>query len=422
MAMAGMGIGLGSVWRFPFLVGEHGGGAFVLAYFIVIVAIVAPLAIVEIGMGKGIGKGIIDTYVTVFKNRPAGVVVGASSALLYLGVNFFYLSIVGISAYFFYACAVSLWTSMPPDQIYDHVMANKALTVGLFLLICGYVSYVVWRGIGAGIERISKWMVPSIFFCFAVVIVYGLIELPNIAEGYNFFLNPDFAQLSNPKVWMIAVGQGLFAVGVGPGCALVYGSHLSKKSDVSLNALNLVLLVLSAGVIAGMAIIPACIALGLDPASGHRLIFVVIPTLLSRIPFGNILGMFIFAAIFFAAITSAFAQLEVPVTTFMDGFGMSRGKTVLLMTGITIVCAVPAVYNEEVRVFWEELCGNYGYLITAGIGAVAYCWIFGVKRVRDEFINPTSDVVVGNRFVFWTKFIAAPLMILVLINAIFSIF
>lgn len=420
VSMVGMCVGLGSVWRFPYMVGEYGGGAFVLAYCVVIFAFVLPLAMVEMGMGKGIGKGVIDTYARVWKNETAATWLGGLQVLLYMAMNFFFLAILGICAYFLYVCAFSLWDTIPPEQIYDHLMGEQWTMFALFMILCLYTSYVIWRGIGQGIEKVSKVMVPGIYICFAVTIIYTLFQVPNIAEGFEFYLNPDFSKLTF-KVWVAAIGQGLFAVGVGPGCILVYGSHLGKKEDISLNATNMCCMTLCAGLIAGMAIIPPCIALGLDPASGSKLIFVVIPTLLSQIPFGNVLGIFIFSAIFFAAITSAFAQLEVPVTTFMDRFNLSRTKVTAGMTVLTLICSIPAIFDEQIRIFWENVAGNYGFTVTAGVGAISFCWIYGVRKVREEFINPTSDIQLGKKFDFWTKYVAAPVMLFILVNSLIGL-
>ncbi|MFZ5969115.1 MAG: sodium-dependent transporter [Bacillota bacterium] len=419
MAMAGMAIGLGNVWRFPYLVGANGGGAFVFAYLVVIALIVIPLAIIEAGIGKGVGKGVIDTYTHIFKNKNMGNIIGGASALLYFAMNFFFIAIMGVSLYFIYVSAVGLWGSVPPDQIYDQVMANKNVLVFLFMVLCLFISYVVYKGVSDGIEKVSKIMVPGIFVCFAITIIYGVVKMPNIADGYNFYLDPDFSQLGSFKLWLTALGQALFSIGVGPGCILVYGSHLKKTDDVSLNVTTMCFVDLAAAIIAGMAIIPATIALGLNPEAGSKLIFVVLPTLFAQIPFGNILGILVFTAIFFAGITSAFAQLEVPVTTFMDAFRWSRGKTVLIFTIITIVCSVPAVYSQEILDFWSNLAGNYGFIVTAGIGAIAWVYVYGVRKIREEYINPTSDLILPSWFDGLVKFIATPVMIVILVNSIF---
>lgn len=419
MAMAGMAIGLGNVWRFPYMVGENGGGAFVFAYLVVMALIVVPLSIIEAGMGKGVGKGVIDTYTHIFKNKTTGITLGGISALLYFAMNFFFIAVMGVSLYFIYVSAVGLWTTIPPDQIYDHVNSNKTVLLGLFMVLCIFISYVVYKGISQGIEKVSKFMVPGIFVCFGITIIYSIFAFPNIADGFNYYLNPDFSKLASFKLWLAATGQALFSVGVGPGCILVYGSHLKKKEDATLQVTTMALVDLSAAIIAGLAIIPATIALGLNPESGSKLIFVVLPTLFSQIPFGNVLGILVFTAVFFAGITSAIAQLEVPVTTFMDAFNWKRGKTVLVFTIITIVCSVPAVYSDAVLNFWSDLAGNYGFIVTAGIGAIAWIYVYGVKKIRVEYLNPTSEITLPTAFDMLVKYFAGPIMIIIMINSLF---
>ncbi len=419
MSMTGMAIGLGNVWRFPYLVGEYGGGAFVFAYLVSLIVLVIPLAIVEAGMGKGIGKGVIDTYEVIFKNRYAGIILGGLSALLYFAMQFFFIAIIGICLYFMYVSVVGMWNVMPPEEIYAHVQSNKTMLVILFSIMALFISYVVYKGIGRGIERVSKIMVPGIFVCFGIAIIFGIVSLPNIAQGYNFYLSPDWSVLGKFDIWLAAVGQALFSVGVGPGCVLVYGSHFRKTDDVTQNITTVCLLDSSAALFAGLAIIPACIALGLNPESGSNLIFIVLPTLLSQMPFGNLLGVLIFAAIFFAAITSSIAQLETPVTTFMDAFKLPRGKTVIVFTIITFVCSIPAVYSEEILDFWNQLAGNYGFIVTAGFGAIAWVYVYGVRKVREEFLNSTSDILLPKAFDILVKFVAAPVMIIIMINSLF---
>ena len=418
MSLAGMSFGLGSIWRFPYLAGEYGGGAFVLAYIIVMAALLFPLALVEIAVGKGMEKGVMNIYKDVYQSDAVGRVLGGLSVMVILAVNFFFIFIMALCLYFMFACATGLWDSIPPEQLYDHALANKHLMFALFIVVCLTISYVVYRGVGRGIEAISKKIVPAEIILFTFIAVYAVVAIPNIEAGYNFYLNPDFYRLASFDLWAAAIGQGLFAVGVGPGCLLVYGSRLGAASDVSLTAVNLCMLVLAGSLIAGLAILPACIALGLDPAGGSQLIFVVLPTLLSQIPFGNVIGFLLFLAIL-GCITSAVANLEVPVTTFMDRFNWPRGKTVKVFTLVTIMCSTPAVYSEEILLFWQKAVGDYGYAITAGIGATSYSWVYGVRRIREKFINPTSDFRLPASFDYWMRFGAVPIMIFILVNSLF---
>lgn len=420
MAMAGMAIGLGNVWRFPYMVGSYGGGAFVVAYLICLSVVVIPLAVIEAGIGKGLQGGVIDTYTHVFKNSAVGKVLGGASVMLYTAMNFFFIAVLGISLYFMYASAVGMWDSVAPEQIYDQVNTNTTILVVLLIVLTLFIGYVVYKGIQSGIEAVSKVMVPGIFLFFLITILFAIFSLPNIADGYNFYLNPDWSRLAHTDIWVAAMGQALFSVGVGPGCVLVYGSHIKRKDDVTLSIFTVCLLDTCAALFAGFAMIPAAIALGIDPESGARLIFVVLPAIFAQIPFGNLLGVLVFSAVFFAGITSAIAQLEVPVTTFTDAFKWPRGKTVIALTILTLACSIPAVYSETILNMWSDLAGNYGFIVTAGIGAIAFNWVYGTRKVMDEFVNPTSHIRLGAWFSNFVKFVGVPIMIVILANSIFG--
>jgi NSS family neurotransmitter:Na+ symporter len=417
MSMAAMAVGLGNVWRFPYMLGANGGGAFLVAYMIILLIVGIPLAIVEAGFGKGIGKGTIDAFGAALHNKKAGVVVGGAAALIYFSMNFFFLAIIGVSLYFMYVCVVQLWGTVPPDQLYTQLMANKALILILFLIITGVVSAIVYRGINKGIEKVSKIMVPGMLLGFIILIVYAF-RLPGIGAGYEFLLAPKWEVLGEPGIWKSAMGQVLFSLGVGPGCILVYGSHLKKTADVTTSIVTTTLLDSTVALIAALAIIPACIALGLNPEGGSSLIFVVIPTFLSSVPGGAIIGFFVFLAIFFAAVTSAVAQLEVPVTTFSDAFNWNRKKVVVVFTVITLIASIPAIFNNELLDFWNMFAGNYGFILFAIIGGILFSWVYGVKKIRLNFLNPTSDIKLGRWFDYLVTFVAVPVMLFIMVTSL----
>jgi len=417
MSMAAMAVGLGNVWRFPYMLGQNGGGAFLVAYMVILFIIGIPLAIVEAGFGKGIGKGTIDAFGVALRSRKAGILVGGAAAVIYFSMNFFFLAIIGVSIYFMYVSLASLWSSVPPDQIYVQLMANKTLILVLFLIVCGFVSFVVYRGINKGIEKVSKIMVPGMLFGFLILILFSL-RIPGIAKGYNFLLAPNWTVLGEPGIWKAAMGQVLFSLGVGPGCILVYGSHLKKTADVTTSIVTTTFLDTTVALFAGLALIPAAIALGLNPEAGSSLIFVIIPSLLSQIPGGALIGFFVFLAIFFAAITSAIAQLETPVTTFSDAFNWDRKKVVIVFTIVTLIAAIPAIYNNELLDFWNMFAGNYGFILFAIVGGILFSWVYGVKKIRINFLNPTSDLKLGRWFDYLVTFVAVPVMLFVMITSL----
>ena len=419
MSMAGMCIGMGSVWRFPYMAGRYGGGTFILAYIICVIAVVLPLAIIECGVGKGFNKGLIGVFTDAFHNKTAGKAIGGIFSFGYFSMNFFYYVVMSASVYFIYSCATSEWNRIEPSEIYNSFQANNLLIAVLSVILVAATIFVIMKGVDGGIEKMSKIMIPMMFVFFIIVIFFGIFCIPGIQEGYNWYIQPDFQALKKPEIWYAAMSQALFAVGVGPGCVLIYGSHLQKTHDVTLNMTTVCLLTCSVGVIVGMALIPACIAMGLNPESGSMLIFMIIPSLLAQLPGGAIIGVLLFFAIFFAGFSSAIAQSEVIIATFATDFKWGRKKAGAFFGVINIVAAVIAAYSTGFYNFWESVSGNYVFIVSAGIGAITYIYIINAEKVRKKFLNPSSDIRLGGWFSKYVKFIAAPIMIIVMLNSLF---
>ncbi|MCQ4936028.1 sodium-dependent transporter [Anaerotignum propionicum] len=422
MSMTGMCVGMGSVWRFPYMVGQYGGGSFIVAYIACMLIVVLPLGIIECGIGKGFEKGMIGVFTDALKNKTAGKIFGAIFSLGYFSMNFFYYVVLAASTYFIYSSATSEWNRTSPELIYEGLAKNTTLIAVISLILVVATIYIIIKGVDSGIERMSKIMIPLMFIFFIVVVFFGIFFIDGIQQGYNWYIEPDLAILAKPDIWIAAMSQALFAVGVGPGCVLIYGSHLKKTSDVTLNMTTVCLLTCSVGVIVGMALIPACIALNLNPESGSMLIYVIIPTLLSKIPGGAVVGILLFLAIFFAGFSTAIAQTEVAVATFATDFNWGRKKAGLFFGVINVVAAVIAAYSIAFYDFWNNFSGNYLFIGTAGIGAIVYVYIINAEKVRRKFLNPSSDIRMGEWFSKYAKIIAAPIMIIIMINSLFPIF
>lgn len=420
MAMAGMAIGLGNVWRFPYLVGYYGGGPFVFAYLVSLLLIVVPLGIVEAAFGKGIQGGTLTAWVKITKNTKAGHIIGSIFASGYATMNFYFMVVLASSMYFMYAFATDMKAKMDPSTIYSYMSTNET-TATIILTVVGVIAlfFILYKGIVSGVEAVSKWMIPGLFVIFLVIIIFALFTVPNIAEGYNYYLNPDFEKLASARLWKEAAGQALFSVGVGPGCILVYGSHIKRNEDVTLSFTTVALVDTAAALLAGFAIIPTCVALGLDPQSGSGLIYVVLPTALAQIPLGNFLGILAMVAIFFAGFTSALAQAEVAVTSFSDAFHWNRKKTVLGIGLVTLIMCIVCAINTNQFDFWNNFSGNYVFIVTAGLGAIGFNYVYGVKNIRNEYINPGSEIQLGGWFDPVVKFIAVPLMLIIMVDSLF---
>ena len=418
MSLAGMAIGLGNCWRFPYLVGAYGGGAFVLAYLVCLLVIVVPLGLVETAIGKGLQGGEITAFREILKSKSGGSVVGTLMAVGYSTMNFFYMAVTATAVYFMYVFISGMTSREAPEMIYDNLNATTNPLLILTILVTIFMIAIIYLGVVNGIEKASKIFIPAIFVIFLVIIIFAAISIPGIAKGYDFYLNPDWSQLGRFDLWKTALGQALFSVGVGPGCVLVYGSHIKKNEDCVLGFLTVAVLDTCAALLAGFAIIPTCVALGLNPESGSGLIYIVLPKALSQIPMGNILGLLVMIAIFFAAMSSAIAQMQVAVTSFEDGFGWNHKFTVLLCGVITFVMACVCVINKGQFDFWNNFAGNYVFIVSAGIGAICFVYIYGVKKVR-AFLNEGAWIHVGGWFEPLVKFVAAPLMLIIMLDSLF---
>ena len=283
LASAGMAIGMGNIWKFPYLVGKYGGGAFVLAYLILVIAIAIPLLMLEAAIGKKVQKGAMDAHAFATGNEKLGTITGGFGALIGACVNFTYCAIIGYSVYYIYVALTAKWTVMGTEEIFAQFLGNRAILTLVFVFVVLVTGFVVSRGVVKGVERACKIMIPTIFVAFGVMLVRTL-TLPNVAAGLNFYMAPDFSALADPNVWFIALGQAFFSVGVGPGFLIAYGSRLKPDDDIALNMTTIAFLDTSIALLAGFALIPAVIALGFDPKAGAELIFIIIPAIFQSYP------------------------------------------------------------------------------------------------------------------------------------------
>lgn len=420
MSIAGMCVGMGNVWRMPYMVGAYGGGAFVIAYLICVVVVVAPFAILEAGIGKGLQSGVIETYSTILKRPKLGKAVGGFFSLGYWTMNFYFFTVIAGAVYFTYVSATSMWDKIPADQIYSQMNANPFILAVIGAILAAFCAWVLYKGVQSGIEAISKVMVPAMIIFFIIAIVFAIFFVDNIAAGYEFMFKPRWEELANFDMWAAAMGQACFSIGIGAGCILTYGSHLSKKSDVTLNMLTVCLLDTSIGMLAGMAIVPACVGMGLSPESGSGLIFIVLPSLLKLLPLGSLIGILVFLAIFFAGITSAFAQQEVAVVSFSESIkGWTRTKACVILGALQVLAAIAAAYSTQFFDFWNNFSGNYVFVVSAGVGAIVYGYMFGIEKIRVDFLNSSSDIKVGKWFTYLLKFVSIPILLIMMLNSLF---
>ena len=441
-AAIGSAIGLGNVWRFPYITYEYGGGVFLIPYVIGLIVIGIPWLTLEFGMGRyfqrsapgvfaGIGKGwewlgwwpafagfLIVTYYTVIMAWALNYVVGSATVAWGMGQA----GVEGAGGYFF---ETVLGLSSSPGVL----GGLQWPIVGALALTWIIIFLVMFRGARV-IGTVSLWAVSIAWVFLAVLLIRGL-TLPGIAQGLNFYLAPDFAKLGSVDVWYAAFSQIAFTLSLGMAGMFAYGSFIAKKADVNNNAVITSLADASTAFFAGFAIFSIVgymmqalsAPVGDVVASGLGLAFVSFPVGISMMPGANaFIGIIFFLCLFFLGLTSAyFLAYGAVVTPLMDKFGWSRVKTSLL---VCVVCfLIGLIYTTQGGLYWLDMVDRvacfYLLLITGALACIAVGWVFGAKKFR-EYVNETSDFKFGAWFDVLIKYVVPAGLLFVVIYGGFA--
>ncbi|UCE04937.1 MAG: sodium-dependent transporter, partial [bacterium] len=364
VAAAGSAIGLGNIWRFPYVAGENGGAVFVLIYIIFIIIIGLPVMIAELSIGRNAEKNPVGAFKKLFP-RSLWKVIGGLGVITGIGILSFYGVIAGYTVGYFVKIIFGdfshVVTAEQSGEIFSAFTANPYVSVGLFFFFIFSTVMVVMGGVSAGIERWSKILMPVLFFLLIVLAIRS-ITLAGAGKGLSFYLKPDFSKLSL-TTFARALGQALFSLSLGMGTMITYGSYISKKDNLVTSASYVCFFDTLIAILAGLVIFPALFAMGMNPAGGPGLVFVVLPSIFAKMPGGMIFGAGIFLLLSVAALTSTISLLEVPVAYFVDEHGWSRRKAVISMGIITFLIGIPSALALGVNNFFTTFIKeNFGFL------------------------------------------------------------
>lgn len=349
MAMIGAMVGAGNIWRMPYTTGMNGGGAFLLAYIILLYLIAIPGLMAETMIGRYTGKGIIGTFKQIFDNRTLRG-LGFVVVIVNFALMTYYLPLVGEILY--YAVHSVLFTFMDPafqpEPFWNDFINSPTLTVGTHTVTAISVAAVLSLGIKDGVERMAKYMIPLMVISLVAVAIRG-VTLPGGVEGLAFAFNPDWEYFLRGETWVAALGQALFSTGLGWGVALTFGSYLRKHDDVPLGgALFTAVGNTSIGLLAIFAIFPVVFAFGLEPTAGTSLAFISLVEVFPQMPGGGLWAIVFFFGFFFAAFSSAFALTEPIVTTLDEEFGFSRTQTVVGVVFLIWLLGIPSAISQDI--------------------------------------------------------------------------
>ncbi|WP_338750871.1 sodium-dependent transporter [Bacillus sp. FJAT-52991] len=391
LAAAGSAIGLGAIWKFPYMAGTNGGGVFFLLFILFTVIIGAPILLAEFFIGRRTQKDAVSAFKELVPHSawPLVGILGVGSAFIILS----FYSVVGgwILSYIFRNLTGQLFIEGKTDYnaLFDQIISNPTevlIAQGLFMLMA---IFVVRGGIQKGIERASVVLMPALFLLFIALVIRSL-TLDGAMEGVKFLLQPDWSLLTG-KTALLALGQAFFALSIGVSIMITYASYLGKEQDMPRSAFSVAGLNILISLLAGLVIFPAVFALGFEPDAGPGLVFVVLPAVFNEMAFGNIFFFIFLLLLLFATLTSAFSILEIVVAAFTKGDPNKRKKFTWIAGILIFITGIPSalsfgvlsdvtIFNKSIFDFADYITANIGM----PIGALFISIFVGYRMKRND--------------------------------------
>lgn len=400
LASAGAAIGLGAIWKLPYVTGQSGGGAFFLIFVLFTLLIGLPMLLSEYVLGRGTQSEAVTAYKKIAPTKMGWAWIGRMGVLgCFLLLTFY--SVVGGWIFIYSGLGVAGTVIDPvndPGELFGKIIGTPWITLlGLGLFTLANVL-VISLGVQNGIEKANKFMMPLLFIMFIVLVVRA-VTLDGAMEGVKFFLWPDFSNITG-RALLEALGQSFFGLAVGFSCLVTYSSYLKKDVSLPNSAGSVVLLTVLVSFLAGLAIFPVVFAFDLEPASGPGLLFMVLPTAFSQMPFGEVfLAMFLLLFLF-ATLTSSFSLYEIIVAAFIEKGQMSRSALTLLLGIVVFLAAIPAALSSstlaDVSFFGKTIFDTTDFLVSNLMLPIGNLLIaFFIVHVADkEFVK--KELLMGS--------------------------
>jgi len=412
MTMIGVAVGLGAVWRFPYMVGKFGGAAFVLFYLLVVFFVGIPALMAEWTLGRHTRRGTLGAFEKGM--FPGGKFVGAFLFFIVFWATGYYSNALGWVGFhglseLVNALGANLDASaiLPPEEGFNLTSLLLQLMMTAFVIFsCGIVLI---KGLRKGIEKTSKWIVP-LLFTILIILVIRSVTLRGASEGIKWYIGAfRFSELT-PSVMAAALGMAFFSMSLGGTFMVIYGSYLNRQANIFKNAVFTGIAASAAGLLAGFAIFPAVFSFGLKPSEGPGLIFQTLPKTFDMMPAGWLFGLLFFLGLFGAAYLSDVAAFEVLVGGIVDNTRLERKKAVILTCLIVFVLAIPPMINFKIFLPWDLTFGSGMQALGSLLAVITAVWC--MKRA-----DALKELSAGRRkpfpvFLYWWIRIVIPAAIL----------
>ena len=411
LAMLGMAIGTGNIWRFPRIAASNGGGSFLVAWAIFLLLWSIPLLILEFGMGKGTRRGSIGSFVRTI--GPKFAWMGAWIAWVAVAILFYYTVVMGWTIRFFFATITGEIPTAVPGSFWD-AFNSTPQAVGFHALAVGLGIFVVARGV-RGIEKAARFLIPSLVIL-VVVLAIKALTLPGASEGLAFLFTPDFSELADVRIWLEALTQNAWDTGAGWGLVLTYAVYMRSREDTALNAFVIGFGNNSMSLLAGIMVL--CTIFSVMPeaageivgAGNEGLTFIWVPQLFAQIPGGQFFMGLFFLALVFAAWSSLVAMIELAVRILID-LGLTRKRAIIAVGSTGFLLGIPSALRLGMFQNQDWVWG-VGLMLSGFFFAFAVLR-YGVTKWREKFINTSdSDVRIGQWWDWAMRLVAVEAVVL----------
>lgn len=411
LVAAGSAIGLGAIWRFPYMAGEHGGAAFLLVFLLSVLVVGIPAMLAEFAIGRKTRKNAVGAFRAISKRWSW---LGYCGVLCALFISGYYYLIAGWSLeYLVNSATGELYNSALPftEQFKEFQGSWRPLIYGIIFILMTYI--IVSRGVEKGIEKASKIMMPMLFVILVVMAV-RVAFMPGAAEGYRFFLSCDFAEAFKPKTIMMAIGQAFFSLSVGMGCMVTYASYFKKNNNLVATSLNVSFLTLLVSILAGLVIFPAVFSAGIAPTEGPSLVFVTLPEIFNGMPLASLWSTIFFVLVMLASLTSTISFNEVLTAYLAEEFKLSRRAAAITTMGLSIMLSVltfSSLFGIDYLNLFDMLTANVMMPLGAMFTCILVSWFLERGFMHQELTNDnTLNKHISKVMIFMLKYIT-PLLI-----------
>ncbi|GGB60987.1 sodium-dependent transporter [Fictibacillus barbaricus] len=430
LAAAGSAIGLGAIWKFPYIAGVSGGGAFFFIFLLFTLLLGLPLLLAEFLIGRSTQKDAIESYKSIAPSSKWHSIGYLGMITCFILLSFY--SVIGgwIILYLVKTIRGDLdgLSQQEYGELFGATISDPVLSIGAHLIFMIITIVVVAMGVQKGIERTSKFMMPALFILF-LVLIFRSVTLSGAMEGVQFLFYPDFSKLTSETI-LAALGQSFFTLSVGVSVMVTYSSYLPKDSNLSQSAISIVGMNIMIVVLAGLAIFPAVFSFGLEPNAGPVLLFNVLPTVFNQMTFGMVFFVAFLLLFLFASLTSAFSMLEIIVSVLSKGDTKARTKWSWIIGLIIFAVGVPSALSfgiwSEVSIFNKTIFDAADYLVSnilMPVGALLISIFVPMKMKKSHLYDElTKGNALSKRlfnvWYFLMKYVAPIAIFLVLLDVL----